>query len=231
VNVRGRTGRRRTLRALALAAALALTGCGVQATDVIEAGGPATVFIIPGEGNWMLLFFVTPDGELIPVTRPITDDNWRAPSGMTRDRALQELFHGLTEDERAAGLRTGLPKLSPKAHKMGVGGDPERNALMVHLPLRIDDLDDRAVEQVVCTVAYAGSPSGTRPVALWGTDAMTEPTTCRADINRDDVPRPAASALPQGTPTDPPAPSGTPWDRTSTEPPPTSGAEPPPTGP
>jgi hypothetical protein len=224
----GRPVRRRTVRGLALAAALALTGCGVQATDVIEAGGPATVLVIPGEGNWMLLFFETPDGELIPVPRPLTNGTWGGATPVTLGRALKTLLDGPTKEERAAGLRTGLPKSSVVGSKLGIGTNAAGNATAVFLPVRLADLDDRAVEQVVCTIAYAGSPSGTRPVALHGTDVDMEATTCRVDVNRDDVPRPAASTPSQRTwprlPAEPTEPAS---ERFSGEPPPTSGTLPP----
>ncbi|MFD8935992.1 hypothetical protein ACFV0R_12135 [Streptomyces sp. NPDC059578] len=230
----GRPVRRRTVRGLALAAALALTGCGVQATDVIEAGGPATVLVIPGEGNWMLVFFETPDGELIPVPRPLTNGTWGGATPVTLGQALKTLLDGPTKEERAAGLRTGLPKLSAVGNKLGVGANEEGSATAVFLPLRLADLDDRAVEQVVCTIAYAGSPSGTRPVALHGTDVDMEATTCRVDVNRDDVSRPATSApsgrtwpRPQTAPTKPAAPPESGSERFPSGPPPTGGTPPP----
>ena len=62
--------RRRRVSAFAVAAAVPLLGgCGIQETDVIEAGGPASVQAFFDREYEMLLFFRSPDGGLSPVIR------------------------------------------------------------------------------------------------------------------------------------------------------------------
>ncbi|MFE7753023.1 hypothetical protein [Streptomyces sp. NPDC057428] len=55
--------------AAAVAALAALTACGIQETDVIGASGPATIDVLPARQVRMLLFFLSPDGTLVPVPR------------------------------------------------------------------------------------------------------------------------------------------------------------------
>ncbi|MER6672292.1 hypothetical protein [Streptomyces sp. NPDC000983] len=67
-----RRARRRRRAAVALAVALAvpqLGGCGIQETDVIAAGGPASFQAFLDREYDMLLFFRAPDGGLSPVIR------------------------------------------------------------------------------------------------------------------------------------------------------------------
>ncbi|MFG2343726.1 hypothetical protein [Streptomyces phaeochromogenes] len=62
--------KRRRLSAFAVVAAVPLLGgCGIQETDVIEAGGPASVQAFFDRESEMLLFFRAPDGGLSPVIR------------------------------------------------------------------------------------------------------------------------------------------------------------------
>ncbi|MFE7616406.1 hypothetical protein [Streptomyces sp. NPDC057496] len=61
-------------RAVRLAALLVLVGgplvgCGIQETSVVEAGGPAVADLLPPREERVLLFFRSPDGELLPVPR------------------------------------------------------------------------------------------------------------------------------------------------------------------
>ncbi|MEE1755374.1 hypothetical protein [Streptomyces sp. SP18CS02] len=66
----------RARRAVRLAALMALAGgtlagCGIQETAVIEAGGPAVADLLPPREGRVLLFFFSPDGELLPVPRTV----------------------------------------------------------------------------------------------------------------------------------------------------------------
>ncbi|MFF9338157.1 MULTISPECIES: hypothetical protein [unclassified Streptomyces] len=64
--------RRRTPAALtALLATTALAGCGIQGSDVVEAGGAPTVVVAPVPESRMLLYFLGPDGALMPVSRDV----------------------------------------------------------------------------------------------------------------------------------------------------------------
>ncbi|GGT48354.1 hypothetical protein [Streptomyces purpureus] len=64
---------RRRHTALAGAGALlltaTLTACGIQGSDVIEAGGAATIDVSPQHRQRVLLFFVGQDGRVLPVAR------------------------------------------------------------------------------------------------------------------------------------------------------------------
>ncbi|MFB7214092.1 hypothetical protein [Streptomyces sp. NPDC056255] len=64
---------RRTVRlaALLLLAGGPLVGCGIQETAVIEAGRPVVADLLPPREERMLLFFLSPDDELLPVPRTV----------------------------------------------------------------------------------------------------------------------------------------------------------------
>ncbi|MER5614955.1 hypothetical protein [Streptomyces sp. NPDC002215] len=48
-----------------------LVGCGIQETAVIEAGRPVVADLLPPREERMLLFFLSPDDELLPVPRTV----------------------------------------------------------------------------------------------------------------------------------------------------------------
>ncbi|MFI5944725.1 hypothetical protein ACIBCB_31410 [Streptomyces uncialis] len=228
---------------LALAMALGavpLAGCGVQATDVIEAGRPPTLYVPSGYENWMLLFFRAPDGRLLPVARSRTGVAGDQSPPPYSPKALGALFMGPQPEDRDLGLSTSLPKVTGWAQSGPAqepnGGDsastPSKgDTTEVFLSVRLSALDDTAVQQVICTVAYADSIDGSRRVALRGTDAVMEPAGCGVDVNWDDVPRPESSARPKeelmpppetATPsTSPPAPTDRDWTQASPGPTPT----------
>ncbi|CAM5723561.1 hypothetical protein SALBM217S_05738 [Streptomyces griseoloalbus] len=62
---------RRTARLAALLALAGapLTGCGIQETAVVEAGRPVVADLLPPREGRVLLFFISPDGELLPAHR------------------------------------------------------------------------------------------------------------------------------------------------------------------
>ncbi|MEU7295777.1 hypothetical protein AB0A76_21600 [Streptomyces exfoliatus] len=129
----------RRTAAAALSAALlgAVAGCGIQETDVVEAGGAATVLVAPIPENRIVLYFLGPDGRSMPVARDVGPTYARstAPAdgtGDTRapyegfgpgyeisdedlrgsdaaDKILAALLAGPGENETAAGLTTALP--------------------------------------------------------------------------------------------------------------------------
>lgn len=213
-------------RAAALALAMALgavplAGCGVQATDVIEAGSPPTLYVPSGYENWMLLFFRAPDGRLLPVARSRTEALSQQSPPPYSPKALAALFMGPRPEDRDLGLSTALPKVRGWAQS-GPTQEPNRgdeastppkdDITTVFLSVRLSALDDTAVQQVICTVAYADSVDGSRRVALRGTDALMEPAGCGVDVNWDDVPRPGRVLLPKWnlSETAPPSASPTP---------------------
>ena len=71
----------RARRAVRLAALLVLAGgplvvCGIQEMAVIEAGSPAVADLLPPREGRVLLFFFSPDNELLPVPRTF-ESPWR----------------------------------------------------------------------------------------------------------------------------------------------------------
>ncbi|MFD9033583.1 hypothetical protein ACFVZW_20895 [Streptomyces sp. NPDC059567] len=184
---------RRAIRIGALVAGgLALAGCGIRQSDVVEVGGPATVAVAPGEGGRMLLFYVDTDGRLMPVAREIGGpiDGWeeyRMPfgkppptyplgSGIVGSRALAALLEGPNKEEKAAGLATRLPgpggwtdkeipQILPEPDTTDVNGE---RTLRIRLPFSVGELDGAAIRQLVCTVAYNEETDGLASVVLTG---------------------------------------------------------------
>ncbi|WP_137989493.1 hypothetical protein [Streptomyces vilmorinianum] len=185
--------KRRTGLGALLAGALALTGCGIQQTDVVEAGGPATIAVIPVQDSRFLLFYVDADGRLTPVARdmggPFGGSEGYEPgsgtvlptsplgSGIIAPKALTVLLHGPNAAERAAGLHSRLPEPSAWKHaKEGplLSQEPVRTAangehtLRISLNLPLGDLEGTAIRQLVCTAAYAEETDGRVSVVLSG---------------------------------------------------------------
>lgn len=129
---------RRTAPAAVSAALLvALAGCGIQETDVVEAGGAATVVVAPIPESRIVLYFLGPDGRSMPVVRDV-GPSYPDPSSPTdgsgddrtpydgfgpgyeisvddlrgsdaTDKILAALLAGPRENETAAGITTALP--------------------------------------------------------------------------------------------------------------------------
>ncbi|MET9648757.1 hypothetical protein ABZZ44_00485 [Streptomyces sp. NPDC006460] len=206
----------RTLTAAAaLALAAVLGGCGIQKSDVVEAGDAATIAVQPSPSSRLLFFFVDRDGDLVPVARRVAppgpeqgvadggaigdagegspDPGTTGGAGPTANRPqiatekILALFqYGPTPEERAAGLDSRVPV--PRTEKHGFivdrpGEDPhadEDGVLEIRLStqLLVHDLEEVAVQQIVCTAAYAESPTGQALVTLVGTDGSLPPAHC-----------------------------------------------------
>ncbi|MET9518988.1 hypothetical protein [Streptomyces sp. NPDC002994] len=165
-------------RSLVLASAsLLLAGCGIRASEVVEAGGPA-VADVAQEGG-MLLFFVGPDGSSIPVARFVDGVTPTATA-----KKLAALLDGPTPEEHAAGITTRLPtgstpvQVEPATDEEGSSraGAPEKVHVTVAFPVR--SLDAAAVRQLVCTTAHAEDPEGLVKVTLTGSDGSLPVTAC-----------------------------------------------------
>ncbi|MER7520926.1 hypothetical protein [Streptomyces sp. NPDC126499] len=202
----GRPARRRALRrataALLGLGLLPLTACGIQGSDVVEAGGPAPVTVQPTSEPRMLLFFTDRDGRLMPVARDIgfhpgigpdtehvdgrteptdiaepTEVGYRIPT----DKLLSALLEGPDEKERSAGITTRLtPHGAYAVHvtRTKSAGEP---VVLVRVGTRVQDLDPVAVRQLVCTAAYAEDATGAVPVAVRGIDGELAATRCLMD--------------------------------------------------
>ncbi|MGC5531274.1 hypothetical protein [Streptomyces sp. SR-10] len=167
-------------------------GCGIQDSDVIEAGGPATVEAFLDRDNDMLLFFRSPDGGLNPVVRPARpsagfgdayvepgseDRNPSGPAGPApTEKVVLALLAGPREADRAAGLTTALPAARP-------GGTVQvevssNSGITAVLPLALKDLPPTALRQLTCTIAYNQATDGRGVVTLRGHDGATSSGTC-----------------------------------------------------
>ncbi|MFI6009578.1 hypothetical protein ACIBAG_12235 [Streptomyces sp. NPDC051243] len=196
-----RTGRARTCRraaavavaAVAVAAAVPLLGgCGIQETDVIEAGGPASFQAFLDRDYDMLLFFRSPDGGLSTVIRttgPSTvfgdgyaesgsgEQSSGDPAGpVPTEKVVMALLDGPREEDRAAGLTTALPAARP-------GGTVEVEPLpggrvATRLPVALAGLDSTALRQLTCTIAYSQDADGQIVVELTGHDGVSRSGTC-----------------------------------------------------
>ncbi|MFE9555307.1 hypothetical protein ACFYMW_22255 [Streptomyces sp. NPDC006692] len=161
--MRPRTIRPRALAALALLpAGLLAGGCGIQSTDVIAVGGPASAQALPPRVDSTVLYFVGPDG-LMPVVRPGV-----RPS-------LPLLFAGPDKNEQAAGMRTELPQFQG-ALKMSLAD----GMVTVGLGQDVSGLTPLAQRQIACTVVQAVARGGAVRVTILGTGAPSSlsPLTC-----------------------------------------------------
>lgn len=186
---RARTRRRTAAVALAVAAtAPLLGGCGIQETDVIEAGGPASFQAFLNRDFDMLLFFRAPDGGLSPVIRTTEPSNaYVEPDPEDRnpgdtagpvptEKVVQALLGGPGKDDRAAGLSTSLPAARPgKTVEVGRSAGDE---VRIRLPMPLRGLDSTALRQLTCTIAYSQDADGKVTVQLTGQDGATRSGTC-----------------------------------------------------
>ncbi|OKJ69387.1 hypothetical protein [Streptomyces sp. CB02261] len=141
---------RRRAAGAALLGLLALAGCGIRKSDVVEAGGAATVVIHPIPEERMVLFFLGPEGLPMPVVREVGP---REPQptptpggpgdtlvpydgfgpgyevaadaltvrGLPTDKVLAALLAGPRPDEAGVGITTALPRSARAPHVEAVG--------------------------------------------------------------------------------------------------------------
>ncbi|OII60448.1 MULTISPECIES: hypothetical protein [unclassified Streptomyces] len=188
---------------LAGCAALGLGGCDVPETDVIDAGGPATVKVVPRPSTGLFVFLRSPSGGLAPSVRyqdAATDLSDASGVSTAASWMVATLFAGPLPHEQEAGLTDGLPELPfegvTRTEPLPDGG------VEVTLPIALGDLDDLAVRQLVCTVAFAEDTEGSTPVRLRGTDRALARTVCGADLDLGALPGqpvpPTAGSAPPG---------------------------------
>ncbi|MFF5477156.1 hypothetical protein ACFY5C_07415 [Streptomyces sp. NPDC012935] len=177
---------RRRTAAVALAIAVAATvplvgGCGIQETDVIEAGGPASFQAFLNRDYDMLLFFRSPDGGLTPVIRttepPAEERNLSETAGpVPTEKVVLALLGGPRDEDRAAGLSTALPATGPGA-TVEVDVTPG-GKVATRLPLALNGLSSTALRQLTCTIAYSQDADGKVAVQLTGQDGASRSGTC-----------------------------------------------------
>ncbi|WP_225799724.1 hypothetical protein [Streptomyces sp. NK15101] len=198
---------RRSAAAALLLAVLPLAACGIQETDVVEAGGPATVAVVPQPEFRMVLYFLGPDGRPAPVVREFgqsipgttfssggsetTEDHkaqgpgsgWARNTRGTRDatdRVLAALLDGPADVDTAAGLTTALPASAkpPHAEEIKALNPEDRRIVRLRSPFPVRGLSQAAVQQLVCTAAYAEDGGGRVDVSLVGVDGTLPTTRC-----------------------------------------------------
>ncbi|MFJ8229668.1 hypothetical protein ACIQ9E_06870 [Streptomyces sp. NPDC094448] len=190
-----RGGRRACAAAVA---AVLLTGCGVGATEPVEAGGPAVFALGARPQEWTMLFFRSPTDRPVPVLRVRDPFTSRVPTPVLLAEAVDALLAGPSATERATGLSTALPKV-----RAGAARETENGMLGVDLPVPVRNLDETAVQQLVCTMAYTRDRNGRARVVVTGTDGAREPAGCELAVDLAPT-RPTTSPVPEP----PPAPSG-----------------------
>ncbi|MDX3384647.1 hypothetical protein PV682_24725 [Streptomyces niveiscabiei] len=130
----------------ALVALLALSSCGIPATGVVEAGGPASG-ITPVTAVYYLR-----DGALGAVLRPTERPG-------DTDDALSLLLTGPPPGEGFTTQVRALPTAAPgnflEKSPEGFAVTEDGSTLTVRLRDGMRELTDLAIDQVVCTVAAA----------------------------------------------------------------------------
>lgn len=163
-----------TAAAAALAGTLLLSACGIRPTGVIGSGEAAHVKV-PGAEVASTLYFISPEGRLIPSPQ---SEPLRVPPA----QLLTRLLEGPDSREREAGITTALPRVTGKRIGSSVVSYSERDVLAIKLAFKVGDLTPLARSQLVCTLASTGSPGVKIKVALAGTD--TSLGAARCDIGR-----------------------------------------------
>ncbi|MFE6688509.1 hypothetical protein ACFVFQ_18820 [Streptomyces sp. NPDC057743] len=172
MTVRRLTTHRTTARLAVLAGVLttALAGCGIEPTDVIDAGEPASGVRDPGKPPAdVQLFFYGPDG-LHSATR-------RTKEPLDPQGAIDLLAQGPNHAERMRGLSSVLPKFpAPLTASTGQG------RVTITLPVNAKLVDPASLNQLVCTAANARVPGGKPPgevtVTLAGEGVQVGPMVC-----------------------------------------------------
>ncbi|MFI9585321.1 hypothetical protein ACIHCQ_26490 [Streptomyces sp. NPDC052236] len=151
---------------------LLLTGCGIQSTDVVAAGEPATITTVGGRDR-TLLYFVSPAGDLMPVVR--------SPGTGSVGKTYALLFSGPDETDSAAGLTTELPA-GGSWGKAGGGGGVKvgelTNSVEFTVGMAVGGLSATARDQLLCTLAYAVVAEGDAEVTVTGSDGSFGPGRC-----------------------------------------------------
>ncbi|MFF5502033.1 hypothetical protein ACF1E9_02745 [Streptomyces roseolus] len=198
--------RRRPALGALLAALPLAAGCGIQGSDVVEAGGAPTVVVQPIPESRTLLYFLGPDGAPMPVSRdtgttfvPLPERTWadggpgdaastgvgpgfepadEPPYGssLATTKVLAALLAGPGGAEHQAGLTTELPE-----SREPIRVESElAGGIRLRTPFAARELSRGAVVQLVCTAAHAVDRSGTVPVTVEGPDGTLPATTCEA---------------------------------------------------
>lgn len=157
-------------------------GCGIRATEVVEAGEPAIVQVAPTGQLGTVLYFVSSSSaaRLMPVVRYVGPSGEGGVPGVYGEkppagavRALELLFGGPTGSERAAGLRSELPN-----ERMKLGVELSAQGVRVTLNGPVTGLSEPARQQLFCTAAQARTADRGEAVTVTGTDGVIGPARC-----------------------------------------------------
>ncbi len=158
--------------ATALLSPLLLAGCGIKPTAPVDSGSAATV-TVPVPAGSAMLYFVSPDGLLVPSPQ-------RDVPGLAPIQALTRLLDGPGERELAAGLTTQLPSVHGNRLDPSAVSFPTRDVMSVQLPFPAADLTPTARRQLVCTLVSTGGRGDRFTVALKGSEPALDldPAAC-----------------------------------------------------
>ncbi|MEU2022151.1 hypothetical protein ABZ565_08295 [Streptomyces sp. NPDC016469] len=156
-------------------------GCGIRATDVVEAGEPATVEVAPAGQRGAVLYFVSSSSasRLMPVVRTISPPEGSDGGAWSDDRpsgasaALYLLFEGPTRSEHDAGLRSELPSGRAKATI-----ELSAEGVKATISIPVTRLSQAARQQLICTAATASTADRTEVVTVTGPDGVIGPARC-----------------------------------------------------
>ncbi|GIH96357.1 hypothetical protein ACFFMN_38965 [Planobispora siamensis] len=158
-----RTGPARRALAAGLVSLIAMTGCGVQPSDVILAGEPPSGAAAPATA---ITVYLVKNGRLHPVTRPGGRLLFPAHS-------LALLAAGPTAREQSHGFTSDVP---PEAGPFSVTIEPA-GRLVVTPSAAAGELSALAVGQIVCT-AVATVPRSPARVTVAGAGQEVDPRDC-----------------------------------------------------
>ncbi|MFD5647828.1 hypothetical protein ACFWIP_40235 [Streptomyces anulatus] len=112
-----------------------LTGCGIQETGVVGAGRPPVGDLLPPRDSRLLLFFFSPDDELLPVPRNVEvpwqggpgsspAEGGEASASLSPLTAVTALLQGPNKAERRAGRANSpaLPRARTPPERVVKGG-------------------------------------------------------------------------------------------------------------
>ncbi|MFJ6433372.1 hypothetical protein [Streptomyces sp. NPDC091416] len=161
---------------------LLAAGCGIRATEVVEAGEPAIVQVAPAGELGMVLYFVSSSSaaRLMPVVRYAEPSGRGSGTGSYGDmppvgasKALALLFAGPSRAERDAGLRSELP-----SNRVKMSVELSEQGVRVTLNTPVTRLSEPARQQLFCTAAQARTADRGATVTVTGTDGVIGPANC-----------------------------------------------------
>ncbi|KNB53780.1 hypothetical protein [Streptomyces caatingaensis] len=148
----------RTRRLLAVVPLLGLlAGCGIERTEVIDFGLPATGVKRPGDPGYRArLYFAVVNGAVFGLPRP-------ADGPVDAEQAVRLMLAGPNDAERARGFFSEV-MMKPGPSGAGVSVTVSRGQVAIRLPFDVGQLTRPARTQLVCTAAHNEVP-GNVPAA------------------------------------------------------------------